>query len=382
MAGKGRPALGVGIVGDGLMAKEHSMAWRNVQAVYGDVPVEPRLAMIMHPDEDRARAAAQRYGVERWTTSWEELVADPEVDVVDIVTPNTFHKDVAIAASRARKHIWCEKPLAVTADDAAQMTEAAEAAGVQTLLGFTYLHNPALALAKSLIAEGELGEIVSFTGSFTADTMIDPDVPFSWRLDRSRAGGGAFADLGSHLVSIARYLVGDISKVNGMSRIVVPTRMSTEKDGRRQIHKVDNDDVTVAMIEFAAGAFGSLFASRVATGRAFEVAVTVTGTRGSVRFSQQDEYKLEAKLGSDPFDPHGYRTIEVGPGHGDFGHLWPMSGINVGLHELKIFEVRRLIDAIVRGEPADPDFRAGLEIQRVIEAVERSAQSGSWESAI
>ena len=367
--------LAVGMIGDGLMAKEHSMAWRNVQAVYGDVPVEPRLVVLVHPDADRAQSAAERYGFERFATSWREVIDDPTIDVIDIVTPNAFHGEVAIAAAAAGKHLWCEKPLGLGAEEALRMTEAAESAGVRTMVGFTYLHNPGLQLAKKLIDGGELGELFSFTAFFGADTMIDPAVSFTWRTDRARAGGGALGDLGSHLVSIARMLVGDISRVNGMTRIVVPER----KDTGGMLHAVDNDDHAFAMVEFANGVTGSLQASRVQTGRAFEVSFAITGTAGAIRFSQQDSYRLEVSLASDGLDTHGFRTIELGPGHGDFGQLWPMSGINIGLHELKIFELRRLIDGIVDGHRVLPDFREGWEIEKVIEAIERSAASRCWE---
>jgi len=366
--------LGIGIIGDGLMAKEHSMAWRSVRAVYGDLPFEPRLVTLVHPDAGRAADAAARYGFARSSAAWQDVVDDPEIQIVNIVTPNAFHKEVAIAAVRAGKHVWCEKPLALSADDAREMTEAAEAAGVSTLVGFTYLQNPGLALAKKLIDDGELGELVSFTSFFSADTMIDPAVPFSWRTDRARAGGGALGDLGSHLVSIARYLVGPVARVSGLTRIVVPERA----DGEGVIRTVDNDDLAISMLEFDNGVIGTMQASRVATGRAFEVSFTLTGTRGVIRFSQQDSHKLEVSLDSDGLDTHGFRTIELGPGHGDFGDLWPMSGINLGLHELKIFEVRRFIEAIATGERLLPDFREGWEIERTIEAVERSAASRTW----
>lgn len=368
--------LGVAIIGDGLMAKEHSMALRNVRAVFGGGTPEARLVVIVHPDPERARAAAEQYGVERWTTSWQDAVDDPEVGLVDIVTPNIHHRDVALAAARAGKHIWCEKPLALTAAGAQLMTEAAEAAGVVTLVGFTYLQNPGIALARDLITRGELGELFSFTGFFSADTMIDPDVPYTWRTDRSRAGGGALGDLGSHLVSLARAVVGPVARVSGLSRTVVGER--TDGSGMRQV--VDNDDHTLALLEFDNGVIGTMQASRVQTGRAFEVSFVVTGTKGAIRFDQQNSHKLEVALASDGLDSHGFRTIELGPGHGRFGALWPMAGINIGLHELKIFEARELLEAIAGGRAATPDFREALQIEQTVEAIERSAAiDGAWQ---
>lgn len=367
--GDGAREIGVAIIGDGLMAKEHTMALRNARPVFGDVPLDPVLEVIVHPDPARAEAAARQYGVSRRSTSWEEAVADPAVGLVDIVTPNVFHRDVAIAAARAGKHIWCEKPLGVGVDDARAMTEAVAEAGVTTLVGFTYLQNPALALARDLVARGELGELFSFTGFFSADTMIDADVPYTWRTDRARAGHGALGDLGSHLVAIARSLVGDVSRAAGRWRTVVPVRTDAEGVTR----DVGNDDHALALLEFANGAIGTMQASRVQTGRAFEVSFTLTGTRGAIRFSQQDNHKLEVSLGSDGLDTHGFRTIEVGPQHGHFGALWPMSGINVGLHELKTFEAYELLVAIADGRPATPDFAEALRIEQTIEAIAVSA---------
>jgi predicted dehydrogenase len=356
------------------MAKEHSMAWRNVRAVFSDLPLEPRLVTLVHPTLERARKAAQQYGFERASDSWQDVVNDPEIDVINIVTPNLFHEEVAIAAARAGKHVWCEKPLALTAASARAMTEAAEAAGISTQVGFTYLQNPGIALALQLIDAGELGELISFTGFFSADTMIDPEVPFTWRTDRARAGGGALGDLGSHMISIARHLVGDIARVSGLTKTVVTER--SDADGNRR--SVDNDDYSLTLLEFANGTIGSMQASRVAVGRAFEVSFALTGTRGAIRFSQQDSYKLEVSLASDELNTHGFRTIELGPEHGAYGALWPMSGINIGLHELKIFEVKSFIDAIAAGTTSSPDFREAWEVQKVIESIEESDRLRAW----
>lgn len=369
--------LGVAVIGDGLMAKEHTMALRNVRPVFGDVRIEPRLEIIVHPDAARARRAAEQYGVSRWSTSWEDAVHDPAVGLVDIVTPNVHHRQVAVAAAEAGRHIWCEKPLGLGLGDAEAMTAAAEAAGVVTLVGFTYLQNPGLAVARELVDRGELGDLFSFTGFFSADTMIDPAVPFTWRTDRALAGGGAIADLGSHMISLARHLVGGVHRAAGLSRTIVAER--TDASGQRR--RVDNDDHTLALLEFDSGVIGSIQTSRVQTGRAFEVSFVLTGSAGAIRFSQQDSHVLEVSLASDGLDTHGFRTIELGPGHGRFGALWPMSGINVGLHELKIFEAHELLEAIADGRAASPDFREALEIERTIDAIERSAAAqGEWRS--
>jgi predicted dehydrogenase len=378
--------LGVAIIGSGLMAKAHTMAWRNVQAVYGDVPVTPRLVILCDATDEIAAAGAVQFGYERWTTSWREAIDDPDVNVVDIVTPNFLHKDIAIAAAKAGKHIWCEKPLALTAEDALEMTQAAEDAEVRTLVGFSYLRNPGLALAKRLIESGQIGDMVSFTAAFALDAMVDPLTPFTWRQDRGLAGTGALGDLGAHVIAIARFLIGDIAKVASMARIVTKERPLPQGSfgyGEKAAASapkcfVENDDVTYFLAEFANGAIGSIEASRVSAVRAWDLSFMLTGSKGAIRFDQQHMYKLEVSLDSDPHEIHGFRTIELGPGHGDFGVLWPVPGANISIHDLKFFEVHDLIAGIVSGKPVWPDFREGYEVQKVIDAVDRASKEGSW----
>ena len=380
-----KPSLGIAIIGSGLMAKAHTMAWRNLQAVYGDVPVTPKLVILADATEELARAGADQFGYAEWTTSWEEAVNHPDVQVIDIVTPNWLHKDIALAAAKAGKHIWCEKPLALTAKDALEMTEAAEAAGVKTLVGFSYLRNPAVAFAKQLIAAGEIGEPVSFTGAFAIDAMVDPDVPFTWRQDRNLSGTGALGDVGAHVISFARHLVGDISQVCSLSKISVAERplpsgaygYGEKADASAPRKPVENDDVTIFLTEFANGAIGSIEASRVSAGRAYEVSFTLTGTKGAIRFDQQRMFQIEVQLASDP-DTHSFRAVQVGPGHGDYGKLWPVPGVNISIHDLKFFEAYDLVQAIANDSPVGPDFREGWEVERVIDAVDKSAAERRW----
>lgn len=380
-----RRTLGVAMIGGGLMAKAHTMAWNNVQAAYGDIPADIRLVILADATEELAAAGAAQYGYEHSTASWEEALAHPDVDIVDIVTPNFLHQEVAVAAAKAGKHIWCEKPLATTADGALAMTEAAEAAGVKTMVGFTYLHNPGIALAKRLVEAGEIGDPVSFSGTFAIDTMTDPDVPFTWRQDRSLAGTGALGDVGAHIIAIARHLVGGITQVSGLARTTVTHRPIPQGNlgygARAQedapMHEVENDDLSLFLATFDNGAIGSFEASRISSGRSFEVCFTLTGTRGAIRFDQQHMYELQVRVESDLGGRFpGLRRVDVGPGDGVQGALWPLAGVNIGVHELKLAEARRLIEAIIHDTPTWPDFREGWEVERTIEAIDRAAQSG------
>jgi predicted dehydrogenase len=192
------PELGVAMIGSGLMAKSHTMGYRNVEPVYGNTPFHPRFGVMADAREDLARSGAKSLGYERWTTDWRDAVTDPDVDVVDIVTPNFLHSEIAMAAITAGKHVYCEKPLALTASEAKEMYQAAEKAGVKTLVGFNYLRNPAIAEARRLISGGALGEIWTFSGRFVLDACSDPNVPFTWRFERRLSGSGALGDLGAH----------------------------------------------------------------------------------------------------------------------------------------------------------------------------------------
>jgi predicted dehydrogenase len=380
------PELGVAMIGSGLMAKSHTMGYRNVESVYGKTPYRPRFAVLADVKKDLARTGAESLGYQRWTVDWREAVADPEVDVVDIVTPNFLHKEIAMAAIAAGKHVYCEKPLALSAADAKEMYEAAEAAGVKTLVGFNYLRNPAVAEARRLIAAGELGEIWTFSGRFVLDACSDPDVPFTWRFKRALSGSGALGDLGAHIISLAHVLVGPISSVAGLSRTFIKTRpeptgvfgYGSGADLSAPRHEVENDDATTFLIEFASGASGHIEASRVATGRTWHQSIEVIGSKGAVQFVQQDIHTLRLYLTGDPAERKGYREIELGPTHGDYGAFWPFAGVPLGVHELKIIEVHEWLSAIADDRRLDGDFEEGWHVCEVLEAVERSAAARRW----
>ena len=380
------PEIGIAMIGSGLMAKSHTMGYRNVESVYGTTPLRPRFEVLADASEDLARAGAESLGYARYTTDWREAIVDPQVDVVDIVTPNFLHFDIAMAAIEAGKHVYCEKPLALTAADAKQMYEAAETAGVKTLVGFNYLRNPAIAEARRLISSGVLGDIWTFQGRFVLDACSDPDVPFTWRFERKLAGSGALGDLGAHIISLAQVLVGPISSVVGLSRTFITERpeptgvfgygSGADLDAPR--HRVENDDATTFLMEFASGASGHIEASRVSTGRTWHQSLELIGSKGALQFVQQDIHTLRLYLTGDPVDRKGYKEIELGPSHGDYGAFWPFAGVPLGVHELKTIEVREWLTAIAEDRRPDGDFREGWLVSEVLDAVERSAAERRW----
>jgi predicted dehydrogenase len=234
------------------------------------------------------------------------------------------------------------------------MYEAADKAGVKTIVGFNYLRNPAIAEARRLIADGALGEIWSFSGQFVLDACTDPDVPFTWRFDKKLSGSGALGDLGAHIISLAQVLVGPISAVAGLSKTFVKTRpeptgafgYGSGADLSAPRREVENDDATTFLIDFVSGASGHIVASRVATGRTWHQSIEIIGSKGSLQFVQQDIHTLRLYLAGGPVELKGYREIELGPAHGNYGAFWPFAGVPLGVHELKTIEVNEWLHAI------------------------------------
>lgn len=367
--------VGIGLIGTGFIGKCHAIAYRLVGTVFGGGPA-PRLEMVADVSGAAASKAAEAFGFARATGDWRSLARDPAVDIVVIATPNHLHREMALAAIAAGKHVHCEKPLALTAAEAGEMTAAAEAAGVRTVVGYTYLGNPAVMHAKQLIAEGLIGDVVHFRGTHTEDYMADPELPFSWRSARALAGLGALGDLGSHIVSLAHLVVGEVAEVCGDVATVVAERPA-EDGGRR---RVETEDQAHFLARFAGGAMGTFEASRVAPGRKLFLGFEVNGTKGSIVFDQERMNELRLFEATGPAGQRGFRTILTGPDHPGYGAFLPAPGHGLGFNDLKVIEAHRLLNAIGRGKNPYPDFRFAWRIGRVLEAVVRSAETRRWVS--
>ena len=378
--------VNIGLIGTGFMGKGHAMAYRMLPMVFGPLSATPRLRLLADVSEELARTGADAFGFDDWTSDWRELASHPDVDVVDITAPNHLHRDMALAAAAAGKHIYCEKPLALTAADALEMTEAAERAGIRTLVGFNYLKNPAALVARRLIEEGELGDIWHFHGVFHQDILADPNLPFSWRFDRSTAGSGALGDLGAHVIAMAHYLVGDIARVCGMERTFIRERPeasgafgydgAADPDAPRR--RVENEDAVHALVDFENGASGVIETSRIATGRKVHLAYQVTGSKGALSFVHERMNELEVYLSSDPEDRRGYRTVLIGPDHPYYGSFWPVAGCGLGFGDMKVIEAFELMQGLAGDGAIRPDFRDGWKVSRVIDAVLLSAEQERW----
>ena len=362
-----------GLIGSGFIGRAHAMAFSTVGPVFGITA--PRKVVLADSDPARAGAAAAALGFERSTGDWRDLLADPEIDVVDICTPNHLHREMALAAVAAGKHVYCEKPLAITAAESREVAEAARAAGVVNLVGFNYVCNPLVRVAREMIVAGEIGEIQGLSGCYLEDYMADPAVPWSWRCVRELAGAGALADLGTHLINAARTLAGPITRVNGSLRTLVAERRDPAT-GR--LRPVENEDVAHVLVEFAGGVQGTFDISRSAAGYKCGLRFSVFGSRGTLEFDQERMNELRLYRSDDAFGRRGFRTILTGPEHPDYRAFCPAPGHGLGYNDLKVIEVRNVVEAVTGGRAGAPDFAEGWRVQQVVEAIERSHIAGGW----
>lgn len=363
--------LKIGLIGTGFMGKTHVFGFTAAQRVF-DIPYELALHTVADRTDELAAEAARTLGFAKSTSDWKSLVADPDIDVIDITAPNALHKEMALAALAAGKHVYCEKPLATTAADAAQMARAAQEAGVCTQVGFNYLCNPMFSLARDMIRGGELGEIRSYRGIHAEDYMADAESPFTFRHDP--AGGGALADLGSHALATAEFLLGPIERVQGDSATVIASR----PDGRGGRRQIEVDDLSRAFLRFANGASGSLEASWIATGRKMQHDFEVYGTKGALVFTQERFNELHFYDAADKQGRRGFRRIEAGPDHAPYGLFCVAPGHQLGFNDLKAIEIAGFVNAIAGRYPEPFGFRSGQRIQQLVEAIQRSATEGRW----
>lgn len=366
--------IGFGLIGSGFMGRSHALALA-IAAIAFDLPLRPRYELLADRDEETARRAAQALGFRRWTADWREVVRDPAVELVSITTPNLLHEPIAMAAIEARKAIWCEKPLAPTAASAFAMARAAEQAGVLTFVGFNYLKNPLVRTARELIRAGELGEITRFRGIHAEDYMSDPAVPWSWRLDPAN-GGGAVADLGSHIIAMARFLVGPVAELAADLTTCVPERSVAA--GSEEKRRVEVDDEARALVRFENGAVGTVEANWAATGRKMHLACEITGTKGAIIINMERMNEMRLFLRGGRPATEGFIEIPAGPAHPDYAAFCPAPQHQLGFNEIKAIEAAHILRALAGGEPFQPDFREAAEVQRTIGAIQFSARERRW----
>jgi predicted dehydrogenase len=370
------PHLGVGLLGYAFMGKAHSNAYRTLSYMTWPPPMYPDLVAMGGRDEAAVGEAARRYGYQRAVTDWRELVADERIGLFDNVAPNNLHAEPTIAAAQSGKHVICEKPLGRNAQEALRIWQLVRATGVRHLCAFNYRFVPAVRLAREMLEAGELGEVYHFRGSYLQDWNADPAAPINWRLQADDAGSGALGDLGSHVIDLARYLVGEIVAVSATTTTFV---------GDRPGGQVSVDDAFQAVVDFEPGAVGTLEASRFCLGRKNALSWEINGSKGSLRFDLERLNELQVHLsGSTPGRcAQGFRTVLVSePDHPFWEHWWPQ-GHMIGWEHTFVHEIHHLLAAIAGNGSVTPhgaDFEDGYRAAEVCDAVLRSASTGARQS--
>ena len=385
--------LAVAMVGHAFMGAAHSQAWRTAPRFF-DLPLEPTMSVLCGRDARRAAEAAARLGWAESATDWRAVVARDEVDLVDICTPGDSHAEIAIAALEAGKHVLCEKPLANTVAEAEEMAAAADrarTAGVRAMVGFTYRRVPAIALARRLVAEGRIGEVRHVRAQYLQDWIADPQAPHSWRLDKEKAGSGALGDIGAHIVDLTQFITQDrITEVSGQLATFVKERpvatahsglsgTVSETAGAGETAPVTVDDAAVFLAKFTGGAVGVFEATRFATGRKNAIRIEINGAKGSLAFDFEDMNVLQLFDATEPDETAGFKRILVTePGHPYVAAWWP-PGHGLGYEHGFTHQVVDLVTAIAEGTDPTPTFADGLQVQRVLAAVETSSDTRQWQ---
>lgn len=360
--------IGIGVLGGGYMGKAHSVAMASVGAVF-NTTLRPRLEMICASSKNSAEAYRAAYGFNRATDDWRVLVNDPKIEAIVIATPQKLHREIAEAAFALGKPVLCEKPMGASLEDSAAMVRAAETSGTVNMVAYNYIRTPASQYARNLIAAGEIGEITWFRGEHTEDFLADPTTPASWRTQGT--ANGTMGDLAPHMINAALALVGPITRVMGEIETVHKKRPGGD---------VTNDDHAQLMCRFETGVMGHMYFSRVATGRKMGYAYEVTGTKGAIRFDQEDQNAIWLYRMSDPEAERGFRKILTGPAHPDYEPFCQGPGHGTGYQDQIIIEARDFLRAIETGHNIWPSFRDGHEVNRIVAATLMSNETQSWQN--
>lgn len=364
----------VGIVGTKFMGRAHSNAYMDV-AHFFELRAPPVMQVACGRNVPDLQAFAKQFGWHETETSWERLVERDDVDLVDICTSNVTHMPIAVAAARAGKHVLCEKPIAINADEARQMLDAAREAGVRHMVAFNYRRVPAILLAKQLIDEGKIGTIRHFNAVYYQDWLVDPTFHMVWRHDVKEGGSGAHGDTNAHTVDLARFLVGEIEAVSGAKEVFVKERPLADGSG---VGTVTADDALYFLARFRDGALGTFMATRFATGRKNYLRLEIFGSEGALVFNLERLNELEFYSRADPVPEQGFRTVMVTESSHPYLDAWWPSGHIIGWEHTFIHEVKDLLEGIAKGEAVSPDFYDGLRCQQVLDAALQSANEGRW----
>ncbi|MBA6433375.1 Gfo/Idh/MocA family protein [Streptomyces sp. GMR22] len=378
--------LGVAVVGFGWMGRVHTQAYVRLPHHFPQLSVRPELVAVADEVPGRAEEAAGRYGFATAARDWREVAADPRVQAVSIAAPNFLHREIGVAMARAGKHIWIEKPVGLTADDARAVAGAVAEAGVQGAVGFNYRNAPAVQTARAMIAAGEIGTVTHARVRLFSDYAAHPEGALTWRYERARGGSGVLGDLASHGVDLARFLLGEIDALTADTAVFVPERARptgataghTRATGG-ELGPVENEDYASCLLRFASGARGVLEACRVSVGEQNSYGFEIHGTKGAVFWDFRRMGELGVSRGT-AYQDQPVSTVYVGPGHGEYAAFQPGSANGMGYDDLKVIEGYHFLRSIAEGTAHGATLDDAVHSATVLDAMTRSADLGTWVS--
>src|SRR5699024_10708305 len=335
----------IGLIGTGWMGKSHSKSFINALYHFGDTDGKPIFEVVSDIDRESALEVKEQFGFKKYTTEWLEVVQNENVDIVDIATANAFHYEIAKAALKNNKHVYCEKPLSLSAEESKEIATIANMKGLVNYVGFNNVMNHATKYVKKLVNSGQLGEITKVTGIYDQDAFSDINIPITWRHINEISGSGSLGDLGSHLFSVLQYILGDLRAVNAMTSTVIKER--PEKVDSNVMQSVENDDIAITMVEYQNGAIGTLSSSRIATGRKNRLYYEIQGTKGSVYYSLENLNEVNVYFENDKEEDRGFRKVLLGEKHEGYSSFQPASGISIGFNDFKILETHKVLESVV-----------------------------------
>jgi predicted dehydrogenase len=381
--------IGIGVIGMGWMGEVHSRSYRAIPDRFHESGLFPRLVICADQVEARAQAAQQRFGFERYTTDWRAVIADPEVEVVNVAAPNGMHLEIIREAARAGKPILCEKPVGKDPQETIQSAAAARETGVLTFVGYNYRWAPVVQYARQLITAGKLGRLTHYHGRFLNGYAADPNSFLSWRFEQEY-GLGTLSDLLSHVLDMAHMLAGPITRVSSDKEIFIRRRPIPQQGSGTHydvgssdgpMGDVTNEDYVNALLHFANGARGMLEACRVINGAKCDMSFEIYGTRGAMKWSMERMNELQLQWRNDEYPAEdGYTTLLSGPAHPYHRHFNPAWGLNLGYDDLKVIEAYNFLRSVVSGQQGEPGFSEALAVANVQQAIMRSWESERWES--
>ncbi|MDO5723834.1 MAG: Gfo/Idh/MocA family oxidoreductase [Flaviflexus sp.] len=378
--------LGVGVAGLGWMGRLHARSYRQLAERFPEIDAQIRLVVASDPLETNRDVAVRELGFDKAVNDFDELLADPDVDVVSICTPNYLHRDMALAAIKAGKPFWIEKPMGVSAAQSREIAEAVEEAGLVSAVGFNYRHTPAILKMRELVRSGRLGRITNVRAWLIADYASDPDGPLTWRYDRERAGAGVVGDLMSHGADLVQFVCGRIAQVSALTDTFIASRPIPSKIGvghggweiSNEVGPVGNEDYVAMLVRLDSGAVGTLESCRVSVGPRAEYILEVYGTEGSVRWNFEHLNDLEVCVGRTG-EFQGYTRVMAGPDFPQFGRYQPGAGTSMGFDDMKATEAALFIRSVLADRQLAPSAADGWAAAEVDDATVRSASSGTWE---